>query len=581
MSTLNKNKSLMGLTIRELRNRGGRITTFARKFTSGEEFVFEDGSSDELTSLIVGNETYGPNTPIGTIQTVLASTTARTIRVVGKTNGRKPLGALAKTGEFGGQFGGSTTQTRAGGVTTELYSEVLAQYCLAYRLVHRKNLEQSDFVDPNTGGLNMATYSSIKQKVILPGSASLSRADVRSGLVSFAIGSLGVGNYTWLDNGNAQARVLMQNLNIPNNAKIYNDKIFAYGARVTPLNYNPYKIFALANSGIKPDKWNPADMWIFTPAGLQDMIHFNQRMASHQVRNVNVINNFLHKKYDEGKIIPVSLKKLNPGSPHFVLMNSKYFVEQIDLSNQRNPPVIEFTTGNQDVKINFTLRTIRLNQALGRNMRQEQIQNLRGEVVPGSQKEVMIKYNVNKKQLEVFYQQTGGSKYAEARMGSIGGQTFTSIISQTSNQGINELNRIKENYRDTDLNLSRDNSFFISQRVDFNRENLPNALGYLNDIWQSINGDNLPASWTQQYGNNPNSVQLKTISGEIGVSINSIPNERVKTRVIQNLYNAAASVGVMSGLNRDEREIMAASGSMGPQQRLSAQFMGGIHAKVY
>jgi hypothetical protein len=571
----------MGLTIRELRNRGGRITTFARKFTSGENFVFEDGTEDELTSLIVGSTTYRPNTAIGVIQTVLASTTERSIRVVGRVNGSKPIGALAKTGEFGGQFGAATSQNRAGGVNTELYSEILAQYCLAYRLVHRRDLTQSEFVDPNTGGLNMATYSSIKQKVILPGSASLSRRDVSAGLVSFAIGSLGTGNFTWLDNGNAQARILMQNLNIPNNAKIYNDKIFAYGSRVTPLNYNPYKIFALANSGVKPDKWNPADMWIFTPAGLQEMIHFNQRMQSHNVRNVNVINNFLHKKYDEGKIIPVSLKKLNPASPHFVVMNSKYFVEQIDLTNQRNPPVIEFTTGNQDVKINFTLRTIRLSQALGRNMRQEQIQNLRGEVVPGSEKEVMIKYNVNKKQLEVFYQQTGGTKYAEARMGSIGGQSFTNIISQTSNQGINELNKIKRNYRDTDLNLTEDSSFFISQRVDFNRENLPNALGYLNDLWEAINGDNLPQSWIQQFGSNPSAVQLKTISGEIGVSIDSIPNDRIKTRVIQNLYNAAASVGVMSGLNKDEREIVTAGGSMGPQRKLSAQFMGGIHVKVY
>jgi hypothetical protein len=571
----------MGLTIRELRNRGGRITTFARKFTSREDFVFEDGSVDELTLLIVGSTTYRPNTSVGVIQTVLASTTERSIRVVGKVNGSKPIGALAKTGEFGGQFGAATSQSRAGGVNTELYSEILAQYCLAYRLVHGRDLTPSEFVDPNTGGLNMSTYSSIKQKVILPGSASLSRRSVSSGLVSFAIGSLGVGNFTWLDNGNAQARVLMQNLNIPNNAKIYNDKIFSYGSRIAPLNYNPYKIFALANSGVKPDKWNPADMWIFTPAGLQEMIHFNQKMQSHNVRNVNVINNFLHKKYDEGKIIPVSLKKLNPSSPHFVVMNSKYFVEQIDLTNQRNPPVIEFTTGNQDVKINFTLRTIRLNQALGRNMRQEQIQNLRGEVVPGSQKEVMIKYNVNKKQLEVFYQQTGGTKYAEARMGSIGGQSFTNIISQTSNQGITELNKIKRNYRDTDLNLTEDSSFFISQRVDFNRENLPNALGYLNDLWESINNENLPASWTQQFGSNPSAVQLKTISGEIGVSINSISNAKIKTRVIQNLYNAAASIGIMSGLNKEERELMTASGSMGPQKRLSSQFMGGIHVKVY
>ena len=569
----------MGLTIRELRNRGGRITTFARKFTSREEFVFEDGSSDELTSLIVGNETYGPSTPIGTIQTVLASTTARTIRIVGKTNGRKPLGALAKTGEFGGQFG--ATQRSSGGRNTEVYSEILAQYCLAYRLVHRKNLEQSDFIDPNTGGLNMTTYASIRQKIVVSGSDSLSRADVRAGLASFAIGSLGTGNHTWLDNGNAQARVLMENLNIPNNAKIYNDKIFAYGARVTPLNYNPYKIFALANSGVKPDKWNPADIWIFTPKGLQDMIHFNQRMASHQVRNVNVINNFLHKKYDDGTIIPVSLKKLNPSSPHFALMNSKYFVDQIDLSNQRNPPVIEFTTGNQDVKINFTLRTIRLNQALGRNMRQEQIQNLRGEVLPGSEKVVMIKFNVNKKQLELFYSQTGATSSSAARHGSIGNDVYTRIISETSNQGITELNRIKQNYRDTDLNLSTTNNNFVSQRVPINEANLPNALGYLNDLWESINGDNLPQSWIQQYGDNPNSVKLKTISGEIGVSINSIQNERIKTRVIQNLYNAAASIGVMSGLNREEREIMSASGSMGPQRRLSAQFTGGIHVKLY
>jgi len=569
----------MGLTIRELRNRGGRITTFARKFTSREEFVFEDGSSDELTSLIVGNETYGPSTPIGTIQTVLASTTARTIRIVGKTNGRKPLGALAKTGEFGGQF--AATQRSSGGRNTEVYSEILAQYCLAYRLVHRKNLEQSDFIDPNTGGLNMTTYASIRQKIVVSGSDSLSRADVRAGLASFAIGSLGTGNHTWLDNGNAQARVLMENLNIPNNAKIYNDKIFAYGARVTPLNYNPYKIFALANSGVKPDKWNPADIWIFTPKGLQDMIHFNQRMASHQVRNVNVINNFLHKKYDEGTIIPVSLKKLNPSSPHFALMNSKYFVDQIDLSNQRNPPVIEFTTGNQDVKINFTLRTIRLNQALGRNMRQEQIQNLRGEVLPGSEKVVMIKFNVNKKQLELFYSQTGATSSSAARHGSIGNDVYTRIISETSNQGITELNRIKQNYRDTDLNLSTTDNNFVSQRVPINEANLPNALGYLNDLWESINGDNLPQSWIQQYGDNPNSVKLKTISGEIGVSINSIQNERIKTRVIQNLYNAAASIGVMSGLNREEREIMSASGSMGPQRRLSAQFTGGIHVKLY
>jgi len=570
----------MGLTIRELRNRGNRITTFSRKFTSKEKFVFEDGSEDELTLLIVGTTRYTPNANIGEIQAVLSSTTERTIKVVGKEKGTNPIGKLAKTGEFGGQFRSTSSQTRSGGTDTELYSEILSQYCLAYRLVYRKDLEQSDFIDPNTGSLNIKTLNSIKSKIILPGSSSLSKPSIRDNLANFGIGSLGTGGYTWLDNANAQARIIDGNLNIPRGAKIYNDKIFSYGARVTPLNYNPYKIFAIANSGVKPDKWNPSDIWIFSPTGLRDIIHFNTVMASRDVKNINVINNFLHKKYDSGDIIGVSLKKLNPSSPHFSLQNSKYFVDQIDINNQRNPPIIEFTAGNQDVKINFSLRTIRLDKPVGRNMRQEQIQNLSGQVVQGSQKNVMIKFNVNKKQLELFYEQ-GGVKTSEARHGSIGNQVYTKIISETSNQGIAELNKIKSKYRDTDLNLNMDNSMFVSQRVDFNRDNLSVALGYLSDLWQSINGDVLPSTWIQKYGDRPEAIKMKSISGEIGVSINSIPNEKVKTRVIQNLYNAAASVGVMSGLNAEERQLMMTSDSMGPQKRLGSQFMGAIHAKVY
>ena len=85
-------------------------------------------------------------------------------------------------------------------------------------------------------------------------------------------------------------------------------------------------------------------------------------------------------------------------------MNSKYFVEQLDISDQTNPPIIEFTEGNKDVKINFTVRTIRLNNP-ARNMMQSQeiMQTLSGTPVKGSEKHIRIKYNVNKQQLEVEY----------------------------------------------------------------------------------------------------------------------------------------------------------------------------------
>ena len=77
------------------------------------------------------------------------------IKVGNKT---KALGTLAKTPEFGGQFDdGSSAEKK---LDTTLYSELIATYCIAYRILKgSKILERDDFIDPNTGKLNEKTYN--------------------------------------------------------------------------------------------------------------------------------------------------------------------------------------------------------------------------------------------------------------------------------------------------------------------------------------------------------------------------------------------------------------------------------------
>ena len=71
------------------------------------------------------------------------------------------------------------------------------------------------------------------------------------------------------------------------------------------------------------------------------------------------------------------------------------------------------------------------------------------------------------------------------------------------------------------------------------------------------------------------------ISGEIGISIHKIQNQRIKRTVIQNLYNACASVGILGGISAgNDEELLDAVGS-GLSNMQNIDFLGGIHGKVF
>ena len=577
----------MSLTLNQLRSRGPRVGTFVRKFYDEEEFTFTDGSKEKISEVLFGSEKYNlKSTPVDLFEALSTKRIAPSQVKIKVGNKTKALGTLAKTPEFGGQFDDGSSAERK--LDTTLYSELIATYCIAYRILRGKDLQRDDFIDPNTGKLNEKTYNLLKKKIVQPGSEALSKSEIRDNLATWGMQSLlgSIKSYNWLEQANVVAKTLLKNVKIPKNAIIYNDRFFAPGRTTfSSVKFNPYRVFSLSPTlagAVGPDKWNPADIWIMTASGLRDLSNFNQKIQRSEVYNINAINNFLQKKYDDNSIIPVSLKKINPAAPHFTLMNSKYFVEQLDISDQTNPPIIEFTEGNKDVKINFTVRTIRLDNP-ARNMMQSQdrMQRLNGTPVKGSEKHIRIKYNVNKQMLEVEYEQSRPmANRPEAKHGSIGRKSMVDIIAKTSRQGIEKLNEIKKPFVDTTYALKMDD-YFLTDRVAIDEDNKSLALSYLGDIWETITGDLMPQFFTDRFGRDPKGIKLKTNSGEIGVVIGQIPNETIKTRVIQNLYNAASSIGIFKGLNKEERDIIGAAGLNQTTNALRADFVGGIHVKIF
>jgi len=464
------------------------------------------------------------------------------------------------------------TTTKIGGRDTEVYSEILVQFCLAYRLIygeratHDKVGEGDDF-KPDV-------FRAVKNRIVTAGKFSLTNSTTRKNLRQFSR-QISDGTDTWLDSSSAAAEVLVSKLKIPNDAKIFNDKVFGTGGTG-----DPYAVYLKANTGLQPDKWNPADVWIMTPAGIRSLVHFNRIAANKEKSSVALINNFLIRQFNDRDIIPVSLKKTkaNPSSVHYTIMNSNQFVERISFGGTNNP-TIELTGGNRDMKINFTLETVELNSGMSARSAQANLFGNIGKTVPGSQKNIRIKYNVNKKQLELEYTQSGQPSLALAKMGSLGSKSFTSIVSQTSNQGINELNKIKKKYKD-DLGLDT-GDYFVSQTVKFTDEQYDQMTMYMNDIWTQVTGDNMPDMRKDKaIGNDVKLLKDKLMSSELSLAISGIKNEKVQRRVVQNLYNACASIGFGSGLNKEERELMEQSG-VGQSNKLRAQFTGGIHVKVF
>jgi hypothetical protein len=565
-----------GINLSGLRKRDGeKIQKLIKIFKEKKPLIFLPGTEVVAEEIIAETKTkiktiFKPNDKNLDVNLKLHIMNDSTKKLFFKSNGQTfDVSDLANSKSLGGAFT-LEISTTGGGVNTETYSEILSMYCVAYEIKYNKSLTKTQFSE--NGDLVDSVWKSLVSNIKVPSSSwSIKKESDRKDLVSFGSSALGIAKYTWLDCGVAQSKKILANVSVPNGSIVASDKLFGKGN----LSYDPYTIYKDAGFTAKNDKWNPADMWIMTQKGAMKMARFNKKFGGSKA-SLPALNAFLLNRYEDKSIIPVSLKKVNPTSVHYVVMNSNDYVERIRINDQKNPPIIEFTKGNRDVKINFILETVKLKKGLKAERIQSGLFSSIGEVVPGSIKEVKIKFKTSTRGLELDYQQTGGKKYAEAKQGALGKEEYNKIISQTSKEGIGSLNTLKEKYDDSSLKLDKGTSNFTSHGLKIDNDNLNIAKLYLDDIWQLINNDFADLS----YLSGSDKIKDKIIAGEIGVSINSINNQSIKRRVIQNLYNACASVGIMSGLSPEERMIQKQTG-LGSGNKIKADFIGGVHVKVY
>ena len=250
---------------------------------------------------------------------------------------------------------------------------------------------------------------------------------------------------------------LRKDLKITKQHKIYNDKL--YGSK--PNRDNPYTAFFKSKQQTKPDKWNPADMWVMTPKGLANLKDMNSKVMSRSKNSLEFANQFFADQFTHRDIIPVSLKKPQ-SSPHIEIVNSNEFATRL-LLDKTNNPTVEYTLGNKDVKVNFTVETVKLNPGQKASTARRNPQNIKGKVVRGSQKHIRLKYHVDNKKVELEYTQSGSyPTLAQAKMGNLGAANFQNIINKTSKQGVSVLNKIQKNYSDIDI---KTNPFFNGKQL--------------------------------------------------------------------------------------------------------------------
>ena len=460
------------------------------------------------------------------------------------------------------------------GSSTELYSEVLAQVCLAYSIRHNSALTKDILIKNDK--LDPKIIKDIERYMITQSSVNLSSSRFDDGFVNYISGNVS-GKLNWIDAQGRNMQEVKKRFKIGNKHKVFNDKLF--DSRATPN--NPYTAFLRAGTGAKTDKWNPADIWVMNLDGIRALNRLNKRVMSRSKISLEYCNQFLADQFSHRNIIPVSLKKPQK-TPHIEIVNSNEFVSRIALGGTRNA-TIEYDYGNKDVKINFTIETVQLSKGQKASTARRNPSSINGKVVAGSQKHIRLKYHVDNKKIELEYTQSGYPSRAAAKMGNLGATNFQKIINETAKSGVSKLNQIQSKYSDIDI---KTNPWFNGRQLGVtkarNQKNLitphmDRIAEYVGEMWKEINGTVFDPS--ERSMRDESAIWSKARAGELGVSISAIPNDRVKQRVIQNLYEAAASISYVTGLNKEEMALEKGVG-MEPSAR-KTNFNASVYVKVF
>ena len=347
----------------------------------------------------------------------------------------------------------------------------------------------------------------------------------------------------------------------------------AMRADMIPAGFNPYEVYKKISKKVKqhkdfkeeinPNKWNPADVWIFSPTAISALSAFVRGTNNSILNNpeydvgyMNEMNNKIYTLYKLGQLYPVSLKAPS-GSIRVVEMNA----QSMDYKQEVRYLNVEYDNDNVDVKLNFAVDLKKKNGNGG--WRVETPNYMLGRMKTKSATVTGFgSGGVSRLEIEIT-RPRGGARY-----GSLGTNIQEVVIEKTETSGIRALDRIRHGFPDLYSKFGWGASSGWHGRKAYEKALKEDPEGfvdvirpYTNALYASL-GRGAAAAWDPPQsvlGSKPGVVYVsKTHAGEIGVAVDKILRDFMKGVVLENLFNIASSQQVQTGTQQEQIERRAA-----------------------
>ena len=334
----------------------------------------------------------------------------------------------------------------------------------------------------------------------------------------------------------------------------FGGNFLAMRADEIPAIYDPYKVYEVSSQKAKSaygfrgtvdkDKWNPSDVWIFSPKSIQILKKYVSQLGNSILKNdeykvgfLNALNNKIYDLFKKKLLYPVSLKAPS-GGVKITEENARFgSIKKIVRFTQ-----MRYENNNQDAKIGFavdlydqkTKKIIKKNEVVG---------NIKTKTVKsgGARLEVEVK--------------GGGARY-----GSMGTENYQWIIKETDSSGISSLNQLRSKHP----NLRK---YWGSGREWLSRKNLlaefkkdPKKFAeeiepYTQTLYKHINNSPWDSTTAERSARTPEEAFLnKTHAGEVAVAVNDIINKIKRDITVENLFDLAASQRLTAGVRAEQLE---------------------------
>ena len=334
----------------------------------------------------------------------------------------------------------------------------------------------------------------------------------------------------------------------------FGGNFLAMRADEIPAIYDPYKVYEVSSQKAKSaygfrgtvdkDKWNPSDVWIFSPKSIQVLKKYVSKLGNSILKNdeykvgfLNALNNKIYDLFKKKLLYPVSLKAPS-GGVKITEENTRFgSIKKIVRFTQ-----MRYENNNQDAKIGFAVdlydqtnkKIIKKNEVVG---------NIKTKTVKsgGARLEVEVK--------------GGGARY-----GSMGTENYQWIIKETDSSGISSLNQLRSKHP----NLRK---YWGSGREWLSRKNLlaefkkdPKKFAeeiepYTQTLYKHINNSPWDSTTAERSARTPEEAFLnKTHAGEVAVAVNDIINKIKRDITVENLFDLAASQRLTAGVRAEQLE---------------------------